>query len=142
MPPEPRPPGNGSGPWPCPCCGYLVHGDGPGGHGICPICRWQDDPVQLRWPLSGGGANRSSLLEAQRHYAAHGVSRETGRAHARPATEHDARDRGFRHIDLLIDDIELAADPRVPWPADRTELYWWRPGFGHWRRGPHHGETP
>ncbi|WP_306371491.1 hypothetical protein [Nocardiopsis sp. CC223A] len=35
----------------------------------------------------------------------------------------------------------IGADPRVPWPADLTELFWWRPGFGRWRRGPHHGEA-
>ncbi|SHJ46675.1 Cysteine-rich CPCC [Nocardiopsis flavescens] len=125
---------SGAGRWPCPCCGYLVLEDGPGMYEICPICFWEDDRAQLRWPLMAGGANRVRLVDAQRHYADHGVCREEDRPHVRPATDADRREPGFRHIDLLIDDIELAPDPRVPWPADLAGLYWWRPGFGR-RRG-------
>ncbi len=40
---------------------------------ICPICRWEDDPVQLADPWFAGGANHSCLLEAQHNFATYGV---------------------------------------------------------------------
>lgn len=51
--------------YPCPCCGYLVFDESPGSHEICPICFWEDDLTQLRFPLMSGGANPVSLIEAQ-----------------------------------------------------------------------------
>jgi len=52
---------------PCPSCGFLIHdGSAYGSYIICPLCEWEDDPVQLANPLTGGGANRQSLLEYQR----------------------------------------------------------------------------
>jgi hypothetical protein len=36
-----------------------------GSYGICPLCNWEDDPVQLANPLTGGGANKESLHEYQ-----------------------------------------------------------------------------
>lgn len=38
--------------YPCPCCGHLVHEAPPGSFQICPVCGWEDDLVQLRWPVS------------------------------------------------------------------------------------------
>ena len=33
----------------CPCCGYLTLEDtSPGSHLICPICFWEDDPLQFQ----------------------------------------------------------------------------------------------
>ena len=49
----------------CPACGFAVLADGYGSYEICEICGWEDDGVQLANPTSGGGANRSSLAEAQ-----------------------------------------------------------------------------
>lgn len=37
----------------------------PGSYDICHICGWEDDHVQLRFPLLQGGANKESLLEYQ-----------------------------------------------------------------------------
>src|SRR5579862_921788 len=51
--------------YPCPCCGFRVFGEPPGSHEICPVCNWEDDPVQLHDPHYAGGANRRSLREAQ-----------------------------------------------------------------------------
>ncbi|MGW5258170.1 CPCC family cysteine-rich protein [Streptomyces sp. NPDC004012] len=51
---------------PCPCCGHLVFDieDGwPGSFAICPICFWEDDAQQFRWPFMPGGAHRVSLVE-------------------------------------------------------------------------------
>jgi len=50
---------------PCPSCGFLVFAGPPGSYDICPICDWEDDPVQLAHPLLQGGANRLSLAESQ-----------------------------------------------------------------------------
>ena len=51
---------------PCPSCGFLTVGEPCyGTYGICPLCDWEDDQVQLANPLTGGGANRESLLEYQ-----------------------------------------------------------------------------
>ncbi|MFH8396799.1 CPCC family cysteine-rich protein [Streptomyces anulatus] len=54
--------------YPCPCCGHRVFDDMPGSHEICPVCFWEDDRVQFRWPTMAGGANKVSLIEAQRNY--------------------------------------------------------------------------
>ena len=37
----------------------------PGSYDICHICGWEDDHIQLRFPLLQGGANRESLMEYQ-----------------------------------------------------------------------------
>ena len=50
---------------PCPCCGFLTISGEYGSYSICPVCDWEDDPVQLANPTSGGGANKQSLAEAQ-----------------------------------------------------------------------------
>ena len=50
---------------PCPACGYLVFDEPVGSYAICGVCGWEDDPVQLRFPLDGGGANSESLQQAQ-----------------------------------------------------------------------------
>ncbi len=54
--------------YPCPCCGRLVFDEPPGSYSICPVCFWEDDGVQLRWPDWAGGANKPSLIDAQRIY--------------------------------------------------------------------------
>lgn len=49
----------------CPSCGFLVFDDPPGSYDICPLCGWEDDHVQLRYPVMIGGANGGSLHEYQ-----------------------------------------------------------------------------
>lgn len=50
----------------CPACGFEVFVDEPGSYDICPICNWEDDGVQLRFPGMAGGANGESLFVHQR----------------------------------------------------------------------------
>ncbi|MGW0659944.1 CPCC family cysteine-rich protein [Streptodolium elevatio] len=54
--------------YPCVCCGRLTMHEQPGSHEICPVCFWEDDAVQLRWPDRAAGANRTALTEAQRDF--------------------------------------------------------------------------
>ncbi|WP_076344136.1 CPCC family cysteine-rich protein [Paludisphaera borealis] len=53
-------------PHPCPACGFEVFDEPSGCYEICPVCGWEDDPVQLRFPAMQGGANRESLFELQK----------------------------------------------------------------------------
>ena len=51
--------------YPCPACGFEVLEDSVGSYDICPICGWEDDGVQLRFPSMRGGANGECLYEWQ-----------------------------------------------------------------------------
>ncbi len=119
--------------FPCPCCGHLVFDERPGSDDICGICFWQDDNVQLRWPLLDGGANKVSLVQAQRSYVDIGVCEERLRSHVRPPRPNEQLAPGWRPIDLDVDHFEresvMADAKRRPWPEDYTTLYWWRPTF-------------
>ena len=55
--------------YPCPCCGRdMLREPPPGTYEICPICGWEDDPVQYRDPDFSGGANLMSLNEARKRF--------------------------------------------------------------------------
>jgi len=59
----------------CPCCGLLTLPRQPGGtFDLCPVCFWEDDPVQFEDHDYAGGANRVSLNEAQRNFREFGAS--------------------------------------------------------------------
>ena len=98
--------------YPCPCCGYLTF---PrfGSYDVCPICNWEDDIAQLRFP-DVVGANRVSLISAQRNYAQFGVSNESAKSRVRPALPTDARDAAWRPIDLAVDEFEHLGGRRTP----------------------------
>lgn len=48
----------------CPCCGQYEFSE-KGSYEICPVCNWEDDPVQAEEPDYSGGANVMSLNEAR-----------------------------------------------------------------------------
>lgn len=52
--------------FPCPCCGFLVFDEPAGSYATCPLCGWEDDPIQLQAPGYAGGANKESLCELRR----------------------------------------------------------------------------
>lgn len=56
-----------NGSYPCPCCANKTI-DEPGCYEICPVCGWEDDPVQSADPDFSGGANSPSLNEAKRAF--------------------------------------------------------------------------
>ncbi|SET02225.1 Cysteine-rich CPCC [Kosakonia radicincitans] len=53
--------------YPCPCCGNMTISE-LGNYEICPVCDWEDDPVQSSDPDFSGGANTLSLLEARKEF--------------------------------------------------------------------------
>jgi hypothetical protein len=51
----------------CPCCAQLTLSEN-NAYEICPVCLWEDDPVQISNPSYGGGANGISLIEARKKW--------------------------------------------------------------------------
>jgi hypothetical protein len=115
--------------FPCPCCGHLVFRETPGSYEICPICFWEDDAIQLRWPDWAGGANRPSLDEAQRNFMRFGAMEDRFVPNVRPPTEHERLDEGWRPIDVDRDLFEPLGIQQAAWPRDSSELYYWRSSF-------------
>src|SRR5437879_1758944 len=71
--------------FPCPCCGYLtLSHPANGSFDLCPVCCWEDDPVQLDDPSYRGGANTPSLDEARRNFLAVGAMERRFLQYVRP----------------------------------------------------------
>ena len=121
--------------YPCPCCGFLAFDRHPGTYEFCPVCVWQDDLAQLKFPTLRIGPNKASLIEAQLNYSEHGVS-TIKRQPSAPSSVGFERDENWRPIDLKMNNIELTSvgDQGNTYPQDRTTLYYWRPAY--WRRLP------
>ncbi|WGL51639.1 CPCC family cysteine-rich protein [Nocardioides sp. BP30] len=112
--------------FPCPCCGHLTLPEGPGDFGLCPVCFWEDDPGQLRRPLSPVGANGISLAEAQQSYRRLGAMSRTFQSRVRAPRPDEPLDAGWRPFDPAVDGNapELDGDR---WPVNPEALYYWRP---------------
>jgi hypothetical protein len=110
----------------CVFCGYRTLTEPPGSHGICPMCRWEDDVYQLRWQYQPGGANKLSLVDAQRTVASYGAVDETSRDQDCADPTDFLREPGWRPITAGRDSFEPHDGQLAPWPEDRTVLYWWR----------------
>ncbi|MEA3275496.1 MAG: CPCC family cysteine-rich protein [Pseudomonadota bacterium] len=122
--------------FPCPCCGYLSFDFEPGHHQICPICGWEDDLSQLRFPLMPGSSNTVSLQEAQRNFSDYGASERRNLGRTRNPLEDEEIDRGWRPLDPEVDNVERPSrgndyGDSYPW-RDTTVLYYWRSTY--WRR--------
>jgi hypothetical protein len=121
--------------YPCPCCGYLVFKYPPGTHEVCPICRWEDDLSQLRFPLMPGSANHVSLVEGQKNFIHRGAAERKNTSLARAPLAEDERDAGWRPVDIDVDNVEEPSsgiDYSSNYPRDKTVLYYWR--MTYWRR--------
>ena len=110
--------------YPCPCCGHLVFTEAPGSNDICLVCFWEDDVAQLRWPDLAGGANVPSLRDAQRNFLRFGASEAGFSGDVRPPSPDEARASDWRPISDA--DVFEPFDENASWPADTTELYYWR----------------
>ena len=139
--------------YPCPCCGYFTFTKPPESHDICSLCFWHDDSYQLRHPHETG-ANKVTLIEAQKNYALIGAKEKRILPHVRPVNKSDIRDSTWLPIDLSIDNFEKHFDldvalenltleeyrtlweakngPTIKNPSDMTRLYYWRDNF--WRQ--------
>lgn len=84
----------------CCCCGYLTivrRGD----YEICPICFWEDDLTQLQFPQKAGGANKVSLVDAQKNYERIGVSDERLSKHVRKPSHDEKRSSNWKPIGIV-----------------------------------------
>lgn len=122
--------------YPCPACGHLVNDQMPGNHEVCPICGWQDELAQLRFPLMPGNGNRVTLQEAQINYMKHGAAERSNKGQTREPFHFEGRDQGWRPLDEARDNIEHPHRGEdyastYPW-NDTTVLYYWRSTY--WRR--------
>lgn len=122
--------------YPCPCCGHLVFDFQPGFHQICPVCGWEDDLTQLRFPLMPGSSNGVSLQDAQQNYQDYGASERRNLGTTRSPVEGEKVEEGWRPLDPAVDNVE---HPRRgvrygdSYPlSDTTVLYYWRSTY--WRR--------
>lgn len=109
--------------YPCPCCGWVVFEEESGSYDICPVCGWEDDLTQLRFPRMGGA--NIPLLEAQRAWLGESASVDLD-----PATLGYQREQGWRPLDPSSDDIEDPSPGRdygSTYEQDRTRYYYWRP---------------
>lgn len=52
----------------CPCCGKTAVEE----YEICPVCNWENDPIQYDHPDMDGGANALSLNEARKQFLEEG----------------------------------------------------------------------
>ncbi len=115
----------------CPCCGYEVFDSSPGSFDICPICFWEDDGVQLFFPLTDGGANRCSLVEAQVNFVQFGACERSMAKNARPPAANDRRDPlWFPLWERRVDIPDLADAPQGSSTAKSVAdlCYWLRCG--------------
>ena len=85
---------------PCPCCGYKTYCDKPDGtYDICPVCFWEDDPVQMNEPNFEGGANHVSLKQAQKNFLEFGASEERVKQYVRQPKIDEPKDLAWRLLD-------------------------------------------
>lgn len=111
----------------CPCCGHEVFDSSPGSFDICPICFWEDDGVQLYYPLQRGGANHCSLAEAQINFVQFGACKRDIVKHTRATAAADRRDPlWFPLWEHRVDIPDLDDASRGPASAKSVaELCYW-----------------
>ena len=106
----------------------------PGSYEICPVCFWEDDISQLRFPRMSGGANHVSLIDGQKNYKNIGACEQRVKSYVRDPEDNETIEDGWRPIDLEKDDIEdplPEKDYGDSYPKDSKFLYYWRSTF--WR---------
>lgn len=77
-----------------------------------------------------GGANQTSLIEAQRNYPDSGACDQYGSAHVRPSTADELLDPAWRPVTYpmtLFEDCDAAS--RAPWPGRPFSALLVAPGF-------------
>ncbi|KAI9144011.1 cysteine-rich CPCC-domain-containing protein [Paraphysoderma sedebokerense] len=108
--------------FPCPACGYLTFETAPGSFDICPLCYWEDDIYQLLHPTESG-ANKVSLLLAQKNFQKYGAVEPDMKQYVRASTS-ALKDPDWR---LLTEEDLTAIDKRsdkLKGTQDRMVYYW------------------
>lgn len=72
--------------------------NGMGDYDICPICFWEDDPVQSENPDYRGGANKISLHEAQKNYKEFGACEKRFLKNVKRPSKNDIKDINWKPI--------------------------------------------
>ena len=106
----------------------------PGSDEICEICSWEDDLSQLRFPKTEG-ANKVSLIEAQKNFEKFGAFKKHAIKYVRKPEKSDEKDQEWRMINVLSDNIEKPVpsfDYGKTYPENVTKFYYWTKNF--WRR--------
>ena len=93
----------------CPCCGYLVLEE-KFCWNICPICYWEDDPLQIADPWYEGGAKLPNLKKSQENFRSFGVMEQRFAKYVRPPTSDDLMDPAWRPVESA--DKQFATTPR------------------------------
>ena len=84
----------------CPCCGYKTYTEKPNGsYDICPVCFWEDDPIQLKKPDSNNGANKVSLKQGQRNFIEFGACTKEVTEYVRKPTKDEQRDNSWKPLE-------------------------------------------
>ena len=111
----------------CPCCGYITLSEWPGSYGICHVCFWEDDPVQILDPWFEGGANRPSLLQAQAAYVTFGAMEQRFLANVKGVLPGDVRDPQWRPVaEYDRSFVRAPRDLSKEEHSDLTIWYYWR----------------
>jgi len=99
----------------------------PGNHEKCPICLWEDDLAQLRFPRMPGSANHVSLEQGQHNYAKSAPPNDAIAAKGAAPFEEEPRESSWRPLDPARDNVEnrsaasITAIPiRYPTPLSFT----------------------
>jgi len=84
----------------CPCCGYKTFSERQNGtYDICPVCFWEDDPIQLADPDYEGGANRVSLRQGQLNFKEYGACEKEMINYVRQPKKEEKRDDNWKIIE-------------------------------------------
>lgn len=84
----------------CRCCGYITLGnDEHGSYQICPICYWEEDPVQAADPDYSGGANKVSLRQAQKNFIQFGACEKKMVKYVRRPDASEMKDLEWKLVD-------------------------------------------
>jgi len=97
---------------------------------------WEDNLVQLRFPMMPGGANTVSLQVAQQNYVDCGAAEQRNAGAGREPVDGELRENSWRPLDMVRDNVEqpqrgIKYAESYPDP-DTTVLYYWRNTY--WRR--------
>jgi len=110
----------------CVCCGHRVFSV-LFNFEICSVCGWEDDPLQIRFPMEKG-ANKVSLVEAQINLIKMGVIYKGFLNFG--SGEKFEKDTGWRMLDKQ--DKFHRKDKQVneiDYPMDMATLYYWKDDY-------------